>query len=92
MLVNESPEDFASFLSNFTLFFNDDSTFALLTNSKLELEYDCLIGKQVRYKNGKDIVNGIITDELPFQIFRLKLNDYSIVKTHHNFISFLRKK
>ena len=88
MLVNESLEDFSSFFSNFTSFFNDDSTFTLLTDSKLELESDCLMGNQVKYQNGTDIVNEIITKVLPFHIFCMKLDDGSIVETHRNFISF----
>ena len=37
------------------------------------------------YRNGTELLPGIITDALPFQVFCLKLDDGLIVKTHHNF-------
>ena len=61
--------------------------FALLTNCELELESGQLIGKQVKYQHSETLSTGIIVEVLSLQIYHVKLDDGSIIKTHHNFIT-----
>ena len=92
MQINETQEDFSSFLLSFLSFFSNECTFSLLTNSKLNLESGRLIRKRVDYRNRTEVASGTIIDVLPFQVFRLKLGNGSRVETHHNFILILLKQ
>ena len=46
-----------------------------------------MIGKQVKYWHGETLSTEIIVEVLPLQIYHVKLDSGSIIKTHNNFIA-----
>ena len=89
MIINDDISTAAALYSAFKRFYNDNAGYSLLTEGELSLDFDKLVGKNIRYSKGDFQCDGVVLSVTPEKVFTIRLTDGSEIDTHHNFISLL---
>ena len=92
--INDSTSAVASYLSIFEAFFDDSPSFSFLTESEFQHTFSSndnklsTLGRNVIYRKNATTSKGMIVSISSDQLFEVRLEDGSEIRTTHDFLHF----